>query len=119
MCIRDSLVYNGEWEKAFNMLSVTANFPEFTGRVCPALCEAACVLGINREPVSVREIEQTIVEMAFEKGWVLPKTPKLRTGKKVAVIGSGPSGLAVADDLNSNGHSVTVFERLEKSGGLM
>lgn len=115
----NDLVYNGEWEKAYQKLSLTANFPEFTGRVCPALCEAACVLGVNREAVSVREIEQSIAEMAFEKGWVKPRTPKVRTGKKVAVIGAGPSGLATADDLNALGHVVTVFEREEKAGGLM
>lgn len=115
----NDLVYNGEWEKAYQKLSITANFPEFTGRVCPALCEAACVLGVNREAVSIREIEQTIAEMAFENGWVKPRIPRVRTGKKVAVIGAGPSGLAVADDLNALGHIVSVYERQEKAGGLM
>jgi glutamate synthase (NADPH/NADH) small chain len=115
----NELVYSGDWEKAYYKLSLTANFPEFTGRVCPALCEAACVLGLNREAVSIREIEQTIAEMAFEKGWVKPRTPRVRTGKKVAVVGAGPAGLAAADDLNASGHTVTVFEREEKVGGLM
>jgi glutamate synthase (NADPH/NADH) small chain len=115
----NDLVYNGEWEKAYQKLSLTANFPEFTGRVCPALCEAACVLGVNREAVSVREIEQSIAEMAFENGWVKPRTPRVRTGMKIAVIGSGPSGLAASDDLNALGHMVTIFEREENAGGLM
>jgi len=115
----NDLIFNGNWEKAYHMLSLTANFPEFTGRVCPALCESACVLGLNREAVSIREIEQTIAEKAFEKGWVKPRTPKVRTGKKVAIVGSGPAGLAAADELNAMGHIVTVFEREKNIGGLM
>lgn len=115
----NDFVYNSDWKKAYDRLSLTSNFPEFTGRVCPALCEAACVLGVNRKGVSIREIEQMIIETAFNNGWVKPRIPKVRTGKKVAVIGSGPSGLAAADDLNYDGHLVTVFEREDKAGGLL
>ncbi len=115
----NDLLYMGDWKGAYEKLALTANFPEFTGRVCPALCEAACVLGINREAVSVREIEQSIVERAFSEGWVQPRIPKVRTEKKIAVVGSGPAGLTLADDLNALGHRVTVFEREKKLGGLM
>jgi glutamate synthase (NADPH/NADH) small chain len=112
-------VYRGKWEKAAEILHSTNNFPEFTGRLCPAPCEEACVLGINEDPVTIENIEKNIVETAFEKGWVVAKPPKERTGKTVAVIGSGPSGLAAAQQLNRAGHLVTVFERDEKVGGLL
>ena len=112
-------VYRGKWEKAAEILHATNNFPEFTGRLCPAPCEEACVLGINEDPVSIENIEKQIVETAFQKGWVKAIPPELRTGKTVAVIGSGPAGLAVAQQLNRAGHSVTVFERDEKPGGLL
>ncbi|KUK72747.1 MAG: GltD [Clostridiales bacterium 38_11] len=115
----NDLVYIGDWEGAYHKLALTANFPEFTGRICPSLCEAACVLGVNRDAVSIREIEQSIVETAFENGWIQPRTPKVRTNKKIAVIGGGPSGLAAADDLNALGHRVTVYERELRVGGLM
>ncbi|MGB3151237.1 MAG: glutamate synthase subunit beta [Maribacter sp.] len=112
-------VYRGKWEKAANILHSTNNFPEFTGRLCPAPCEEACVLGINEDPVSIENIEKNIVEKAFEKGWITPQPPLKRTNKKVAVIGSGPAGLAAAQQLNRAGHLVTVFERDEKPGGLL
>ena len=112
-------VYQGKWEKAANILHSTNNFPEFTGRLCPAPCEEACVLGINEDPVSIENIEKNIVETAFKKGWVNAQPPKKRTGKTVAVVGSGPAGLAAAQQLNRAGHSVTVFERDEKVGGLL
>lgn len=112
-------VYKGKWEKAANILHSTNNFPEFTGRLCPAPCEEACVLGINEDPVSIENIEKNIVETAFEKGWIIANPPATRTGKKVAVVGSGPAGLATAQQLNRAGHSVTVFERDEKPGGLL
>ncbi len=112
-------VYKGKWEKAAEILHATNNFPEFTGRLCPAPCEEACVLGINEDPVSIENIEKNIVETAFQKGWVVADPPEFRTGKKVAVVGSGPAGLAAAQQLNRAGHSVTVFERDEKPGGLL
>lgn len=112
-------VYRGKWDKAAEILHATNNFPEFTGRLCPAPCEEACVLGINEDPVSIENIEKNIVETAFKKGWVVPKPPANRTGKKVAVVGSGPAGLAAAQQLNRAGHAVTVFERDEKPGGLL
>jgi len=112
-------VYRGKWEKAAEILHATNNFPEFTGRLCPAPCEEACVLGINEDPVSIENIEKNIVETAFQKGWVVANPPEFRTGKKVAVVGSGPAGLAAAQQLNRAGHSVTVFERDEKPGGLL
>jgi len=112
-------VYKGKWEQAANILHATNNFPEFTGRLCPAPCEEACVLGINEDPVSIENIEKNIVETAFKKGWVTAKPPASRTGKTVAVIGSGPAGLAAAQQLNRAGHTVTVFERDEKPGGLL
>ncbi|MBV7271385.1 glutamate synthase subunit beta [Clostridium sp. PL3] len=115
----NDLVYKGEWYKAYERLSLTNTFPEFTGRICPALCEGSCTLGVNREPVSVREIELSIIEKAFEEGWVKPNLPRVRTGMKVAVIGSGPSGLSAAAELNSVGHTVTVFERANEIGGLL
>lgn len=112
-------VYRGKWAKAAQILHSTNNFPEFTGRLCPAPCEEACVLGINEDPVSIENIEKNIVETAFKEGWVVANPPAVRTGKKVAVIGSGPAGLAAAQQLNRAGHSVTVFERDEKAGGLL
>jgi glutamate synthase (NADPH/NADH) small chain len=112
-------VYKGKWEKAATILHSTNNFPEFTGRLCPAPCEEACVLGINEDPVSIENIEKNIVEKAFEQGWVKAQIPTTRTGKTVAIIGSGPAGLATAQQLNRSGHLVTVFERDEKVGGLL
>ncbi|MCF1193010.1 glutamate synthase subunit beta [Mangrovimonas sp. AS39] len=112
-------VYKGKWKEAAEILHATNNFPEFTGRLCPAPCEEACVLGINEDPVTIENIEKNIVEEAFKNGWVKPKPPKVRTGKKVAVIGSGPAGLAAAQQLNRAGHHVTVYERDQKVGGLL
>jgi len=112
-------VYLGKWDKAAEILHSTNNFPEFTGRLCPAPCEEACVLGINEDPVTIENIEKNIVETAFKKGWVVAEPPANRTGKTVAVIGSGPAGLAAAQQLNRAGHLVTLFERDEKVGGLL
>ncbi len=112
-------VYKGRWKQAAGILHSTNNFPEFTGRLCPAPCEEACVLGINEDPVSIENIEKNIVERAFDKGWIVPQPPEGRTGKTVAIIGSGPSGLATAQQLNRAGHTVTVFERDAKVGGLL
>lgn len=112
-------VYRGQWEKAARVLHSTNNFPEFTGRLCPAPCEEACVLGINEDPVSIENIEKHIAETAFTNGWIQAEPPEERTGKKVAIIGSGPAGLAAAQQLNRAGHWVTVFERDEKPGGLL
>ncbi|ENS4970616.1 glutamate synthase subunit beta [Vibrio fluvialis] len=112
-------VYRESWEEAWHILSSTNNFPEFTGRVCPAPCESACVLGINQDPITICNIEKTIVERAYQDGYAKPKTPRTRTGKSIAIIGSGPAGLAAAEQLNSAGHTVTVFEREEKVGGLL
>ena len=112
-------VYRGKWEKAARILHATNNFPEFTGRLCPAPCEEACVLGINADPVTIENIEKNVVETAFAQGWVKPQAPEHRTGKKVAVVGSGPAGLAAAQQLNRAGHQVTVFERDSKIGGLL
>ncbi len=112
-------VYNNEWERALNILHSTNNFPEFTGRLCPAPCEEACVLGIVNPPVSIELIEKYIVERGFKEGWIKPIQPKKRTGKKVAIIGSGPAGLAAAQQLNRAGHKVTVYERDNKIGGLL
>ncbi len=112
-------VYKGRWEDAAKILHSTNNFPEFTGRLCPAPCEEACVLGINEDPVSIENIEKNIVERAFKEGWIKPQIPNKRSGKKVAVVGSGPSGLATAQQLNRAGHLVTVFERDAKIGGLL
>ncbi len=112
-------VYQDEWEEAFNILKSTNNFPEFTGRICPAPCEASCVLGINKDPVAIELIEKNIAEKAYELGIIKPRIPQKRTGKKVAVIGSGPAGLAAADQLNQAGHEVTVFEKDAKVGGLL
>lgn len=115
----NDLIYRGEWKKASEILHATNNFPEFTGRLCPAPCEKACVLGLIEDPVSIENIEKNIVENAFENKWIVPKIPKNRTGKTVAVIGSGPAGLATAQQLNSAGHIVTVFERDDEVGGLL
>lgn len=112
-------VYRKNWKEAYDILSSTNNFPEFTGRICPAPCETSCVLGINQPPVTIEEIEKHIIEIAFEKGFVKPKKPNLRSGKKVAVIGSGPAGLAAAAQLNYAGHLVTVYERDDAPGGLL
>jgi glutamate synthase (NADPH/NADH) small chain len=115
----NDLVYKNRWKDALDMLFKTNNFPEFTGRVCPAPCEEACVLGINEKPVTIKLIEQNIIDRAFAEGWVKPRPPEKRTGKKVAVIGSGPAGLAAAAQLNKAGHLVTVFERADRPGGLL
>jgi glutamate synthase (NADPH/NADH) small chain len=115
----NDLVYKNRWHEAIEMLHKTNNFPEFTGRVCPAPCEEACVLGINEKPVTIKLIEQNIVDHAFGQGWIVAEPPALRTGKKVAVVGSGPAGLACAAQLNKAGHSVTVFERANRIGGLL
>lgn len=112
-------VYRQNWKEAYDILSSTNNFPEFTGRICPAPCESSCVLGINSSPVAIEEIEKHIIEIAFENGYVQPKQINYRTGKRVAVVGSGPAGLAAAAQLNYAGHSVTVFERDDKPGGLL
>jgi glutamate synthase (NADPH/NADH) small chain len=113
------MVHQGEWQKASWILHSTNNFPEFTGRLCPAPCEQACVLGIIEDPVSIENIEKNIVERAFKEGWIKPQPPKTRTGKTIAVIGSGPAGLAAAQQLNRAGHTVTVFERHDEVGGLL
>ena len=112
-------VYEAKWEEAYLILTSTNNFPEFTGRICPAPCESACVLGINKPPVAIEEIEKHIIEIAYQKGYVKPNTPLIRTGKTVAVVGSGPAGLAAAAQLNKVGHTVKVFERDDKPGGLL
>lgn len=115
----NELLYTGNWEQAYNRLHKTNNFPEFTGRVCPALCENACTCNLNDEPVASKQNELAIIENAYEEGYAAAKIPKVRTGKKIAIIGSGPSGLAAADQLNQRGHSVTVFERSDRAGGLL
>jgi glutamate synthase (NADPH/NADH) small chain len=112
-------VYRGRWKEAFLALSGTNNFPEFTGRLCPAPCEAACVLSINQDPVTIEQMEKEIIERAFAEGWVRARPPTSRTGKRVAVVGSGPAGLAAAAQLNQAGHSVTVYERDDRPGGLL
>ncbi len=112
-------VYQGKWEDAIKILSSTNNFPEFTGRICPAPCEASCVLSINNKPVTIEYIEKTIAEQAFEKGYIKANPPKHRTGKRIAIVGSGPAGLAAAAQLNKAGHWVTVFERSDRIGGLL
>jgi glutamate synthase (NADPH/NADH) small chain len=113
------MVHQGEWKKASWLLHSTNNFPEFTGRLCPAPCEKSCVLGIIGAPISIENIEKNIVERAFKEGWIKPQPPKTRTGKTIAVIGSGPAGLATAQQLNRTGHTVTVFERDDEVGGLL
>jgi glutamate synthase (NADPH/NADH) small chain len=115
----NDLIYRGLWREALERLHRTNNFPEFTGRVCPAPCEGSCVLGINAPPVTIKNIENSIIEHGWEEGWVRPEPPQVRTGKKVAVVGSGPAGLAAAAQLNKAGHTVTVLERADRPGGLL
>jgi glutamate synthase (NADPH/NADH) small chain len=115
----NDLVYNNRWEAAIRRLHATNNFPEFTGRICPAPCEAACVLGIDQPPVSIKVIERSIVERAWDEGWIRPEPPEHNTGKRVAVVGSGPAGLAAAQQLRRAGHSVTVYEKSDRIGGLL
>jgi glutamate synthase (NADPH) small chain len=115
----NDLVYRGRWKEAVRQLHATNNFPEFTGRICPAPCEAACVLGISDPPVTIREIEKNIVERGFAEGWIRPEPPRVRSGKSVAVVGSGPAGLAAAQQLRRAGHAVTVYEKADRIGGLL
>jgi NAD(P)H-dependent glutamate synthase small subunit len=115
----NDLVYNGRWRDALERLHKTNNFPEFTGRTCPAPCEGACVLGITDPPVTIKNIENAIIDRGFAEGWVTPQIPESRTGKRVGVVGSGPAGLAAAEQLNKAGHTVTVFERADRIGGLL
>ncbi|HVM98335.1 MAG TPA: glutamate synthase subunit beta, partial [Candidatus Acidoferrales bacterium] len=115
----NDLVYRGRWREAAERLHSTNNFPDFTGRICPAPCEEACVLNINNDPVTIKQIEKQIVDHAFKEGWIVPQVPPRRTGKKVAVVGSGPAGLAAAQQLARAGHAVRVFERADRIGGLL
>jgi glutamate synthase (NADPH) small chain len=115
----NDLVYRDRWQTAIERLLATNNFPEFTGRLCPAPCEGSCVLGINSDPVTIKAIEHQIIDRAFEEGWIVPRPPSSRSGKHIAVVGSGPAGLAAADQLNKAGHWVTVFERADRIGGLL
>jgi glutamate synthase (NADPH/NADH) small chain len=115
----NDLVYRDQWQEAIRVLHSTNNFPEFTGRICPAPCEAACVLGISEPPVAIKVIEKTIVDRAWEEGWIRPEPPETRTGKRIAVVGSGPAGLAGAQQLNRAGHWVTLFEKADRTGGLL
>ncbi len=115
----NDLVYRGQWREAIDRLHATNNFPEFTGTLCPAPCEGACVLGINDDPVTIKAIELAIIDRAFQEGWIQPEAPKVQTGKKVAIVGSGPAGLAAAQQLRRAGHAVTVFERDDRIGGLL
>ncbi len=115
----NDLVYRGQWKEAWIRLAKTNNFPEFTGRVCPAPCEGSCTCGLNGQPVTIKTIECEIIDRAFKEGWVVPEPPPTRTGKRVAVVGSGPAGLAAAAQLNKAGHAVTVFERADRVGGLL
>ena len=115
----NELVYKAQWRTAIDRLHKTNNFPEFTGRVCPAPCEGACVAGLIDHPVTIKNIEYSIVERAFEEGWIVPRIPSQRSGLSVAVVGSGPAGLAAADCLNQMGHKITVYEREDRVGGLL
>ncbi|KAK4052240.1 glutamate synthase [NADH] [Microbotryomycetes sp. JL221] len=115
----NDLVFKGQWQDALNRLLMTNNFPEFTGRVCPAPCEGACVLGINEQPVGIKSIEAAIIDKGFEMGWMKPQPPKIRTGKRIAIVGAGPAGMAAADQLNKAGHTVTVYDRNDRCGGLL
>src|SRR5882757_503522 len=115
----NDFVYKNRWHDAIRQLHATNNFPEFTGRICPAPCEAACVLGINEPPVAIKVIEKTIIEYAFNAGWIKPEPPPMRTGKRIAVVGSGPAGLAAAQQLNRAGHWVTLYEKADRIGGLL
>lgn len=115
----NDLVYRGRWKEAIRQLHSTNNFPEFTGRICPAPCEASCVLAINEPAVTIKQIEKNIVDRAFQEGWIVAEPPKHRTGKKIAIVGSGPAGLAAAQQLNRAGHSVTVYEKADRIGGLL
>ena len=115
----NDMVYQGKWEEALALLLKTNNFPEFTGRICPAPCEGACVLGINEQPVTICKIEEAIADKGFDKGFIKPNEPQHRTGKKIAIVGSGPAGLACADQLNQAGHSITVYEKSDRAGGLL
>ena len=115
----NDLVYRNQWRDALDRLHKTNNFPEFTGRVCPAPCEGACVLEITDPPVTIKNIEMAIVDRGWEEGWITPAPPPQRTGKRIAIIGSGPAGLAAADQLNQAGHQVTVYERADRVGGLL
>jgi glutamate synthase (NADPH/NADH) small chain len=115
----NDLVYRGRWKEAVRQLHATNNFPEFTGRICPAPCEASCVLGINQPAVTIKQIEKNIVERGFHEGWIHPQPPKIDTGKSVAIVGSGPAGLAAAQQLRRAGHSVTVYEKADRIGGLL
>jgi glutamate synthase (NADPH/NADH) small chain len=115
----NDLVYRDQWKLAIDRLHATNNFPEFTGKLCPAPCEASCVLGINDDPVTIKQIEASIIDKAWDEGWVVPQPPRIHTGRKVAIVGSGPAGLACAQQLARVGHSVTVFERADRIGGLL
>src|SRR5258708_854221 len=115
----NDLVYRDHWRKAVDRLHATNNFPEFTGRLCPAPCEGACVLGINNSPVTIKSIEVSIIDRAFDEGWVTARPPARRTGKRVAIVGSGPASLAAADQLHRAGHAVTILERADRIGGLL
>jgi glutamate synthase (NADPH/NADH) small chain len=115
----NDLVYRGRWKEAVRVLHSTNNFPEFTGRICPAPCEASCVLGINEPPVTIKQIEKTVIDRAFAEGWIVPELPPFRTGKKVAVIGSGPAGMAASQQLARAGHDVSLFEKADRIGGLL
>ncbi|HZR55710.1 MAG TPA: glutamate synthase subunit beta, partial [Terriglobales bacterium] len=115
----NDLVYRGRWKEAVRQLHSTNNFPEFTGRICPAPCETACVLGINQPAVTIKQIEKSIIERGFAEGWIRSEPPKFRTGKNVAVVGSGPAGLAAAQQLNRAGHLVTIYEKADRIGGLL